>query len=58
MLTGSQAEKQAEINRQNSPLAFLSALGTAIIEAQPEIIKQFKHNLRKLFLVVQDPVLT
>ena len=37
------AEKQAEINRQNSPLAFLSALGTAIIEAQPEIIKQFKQ---------------
>ena len=37
------AEKQAEINRQNSPLAILSAFGNALIEAQPEIIKQFKQ---------------
>ncbi len=37
------AEKQDEINRQNSPLAILSAFGNALVKAQPEIIKQIKQ---------------
>ena len=44
------AEKQAEIDRQNSPLAILGALGNALVKAQPEIqqafqeVKQIKQN--------------
>tara|TARA_Y100000814_G_scaffold135591_1_gene98299 strand:- start:2240 stop:3073 length:834 start_codon:yes stop_codon:yes gene_type:complete len=41
------AEKQAEIDRQNSPLAFLGALGTAIIEAQPQIQQAFQEVKQK-----------